>query len=347
MEGEPANETAVLLITGDDLDRLLEELSPLLEHVISQENERLLVWIESSELETQRFQDWHHVHELLTKIYILAAQIKHRLDKVLFEVDVVLRRPGRSSWSEQRHSLGLAIRKLYYKSDGKSLQELDGSSVITGSTIDSTSTIPIFGSTDPSSQFPVVAMGGTFDHLHAGHKILLSCAAFLTTSKLIIGITSDSLLTKKLYREVLETFDERTKKTREFLQLIKPGLELDLPPLTDVYGPTGWEPNIQALIVSKETLSGANAIAKHRQEKDLPSLQEFVVDVIGPDGSNLTEADDSNVMKDLKISSTHIRKYIVERLLLARDQQGFIPRGPRVPSVSQPNPTGSTGGTKK
>jgi cytidyltransferase-like protein len=121
------------------------------------------------------------------------------------------------------------------------------------------SDIPVFGSTNESYQFPVVAMGGTFDHLHAGHKILLSCAAFLATSKLIVGMTSDSLLIKKRHVEILEHLDERTKKTREFLQLVKPGLELDLPPLTDIYGPTGWDPNVQALVVSKETLSGANA----------------------------------------------------------------------------------------
>ena len=39
----------------------------------------------------------------------------------------------------------------------------------------------------------------------------------------------------------------------------KSGLVYDLVPLTDVAGPTGWDPNVQALVVSKETLSGAAA----------------------------------------------------------------------------------------
>ena len=42
------------------------------------------------------------------------------------------------------------------------------------------------------SFFPVTIIGGTFDHLHAGYKILLSMAAYITTftsQKLIIGIT--------------------------------------------------------------------------------------------------------------------------------------------------------------
>ena len=37
--------------------------------------------------------------------------------------------------------------------------------------------------------FPVVASGGTFDHLHAGHKILLSMGTWIAQHKLIVGIT--------------------------------------------------------------------------------------------------------------------------------------------------------------
>lgn len=37
--------------------------------------------------------------------------------------------------------------------------------------------------------YPVSILGGTFDYLHPGHKILLSMAAWITTSKLIVGVT--------------------------------------------------------------------------------------------------------------------------------------------------------------
>lgn len=37
--------------------------------------------------------------------------------------------------------------------------------------------------------YPVVALGGTFDHLHAGHKILLGMAVWLASRKLIVGLT--------------------------------------------------------------------------------------------------------------------------------------------------------------
>ena len=49
----------------------------------------------------------------------------------------------------------------------------------------------------------------------------------------------------------------RTERTRAFLELFKPGLEYDIVPISDVYGPTAWDATIDALVVSKETLPGA------------------------------------------------------------------------------------------
>jgi len=62
--------------------------------------------------------------------------------------------------------------------------------------------IPTATSTPPADDddptpplYPVTAIGGTFDHLHAGHKILLSMAAWITGQKLIIGITGIDIFT--------------------------------------------------------------------------------------------------------------------------------------------------------
>jgi bifunctional ADP-heptose synthase (sugar kinase/adenylyltransferase) len=37
--------------------------------------------------------------------------------------------------------------------------------------------------------FNRVVIGGTFDHLHAGHKILLTMAALLATKSIVVGVT--------------------------------------------------------------------------------------------------------------------------------------------------------------
>lgn len=67
----------------------------------------------------------------------------------------------------------------------------------------------------------------------------------------------DTLLKNKAYKEVLEPLPVRTARVRGFLELFKPGLQYDIVPISDIYGPTAWDPNVHALVVSKETLPGA------------------------------------------------------------------------------------------
>lgn len=72
-------------------------------------------------------------------------------------------------------------------------------------------------------------------------------------------IPDDSLLQSKANKDVMQPLSKRIAITRHFLELFKPGPEYYIVPITDVAGPTGWDPNVQALVVSKETLSGAAA----------------------------------------------------------------------------------------
>ncbi|KAF7778526.1 hypothetical protein Agabi119p4_2871 [Agaricus bisporus var. burnettii] len=164
---------------------------------------------------------------------------------------------------------------------------------------------------DISRMYPVTAMGGTFDHLHAGHKILLSMAAWITSEKLIVGMTDDTLLRNKVNRHVMEDLAQRSRRVRAFLEFFKPNLVYDIVPINDVYGPTGWDPNIQALVVSKETLNGAAEIDKRREALHLPPLETFVIDVISATSSNL-DSQDAAWLKGAKLSSTFIRQWIVD-----------------------------------
>jgi pantetheine-phosphate adenylyltransferase len=122
----------------------------------------------------------------------------------------------------------------------------------------------------------VVALGGTFDHLHAGHKILLSLGAWIAKRKLIVGVTGtsslpsiptrlmrkptdDSLLQKKANKHILENIQKRMSRVRSFLALFRPEIIYDIVSINDVYGPTATDPDIQALVVSVETVSGAES----------------------------------------------------------------------------------------
>ena len=72
-----------------------------------------------------------------------------------------------------------------------------------------------------------VANGGTFDHLHIGHKLLLTFTIFVASPlppsasrQITIGITTDALLANKKHASVLESWETRQQRTAEFVESI-------------------------------------------------------------------------------------------------------------------------------
>ncbi|KAK0500235.1 hypothetical protein EDD18DRAFT_1349092 [Armillaria luteobubalina] len=285
---------------------------------------------ESSVSHTER---WDAIQRLLTFVYVQATKVAQEMDKVLLEVDVLLKgandgipelaaetdavfrvRGGMhvipSAWrpvclpGEQIH-LHRRCHLLYPSI--MSLQTPRLSSIISRCH-PQRKMCPIHPYT--LSQ----ALGGTFDHLHAGHKILLSMGAWISSEKLIVGVTGDELLKNKAYKDALEDIHTRKERVRKFLTLFQPGLFYDIVVISDVYGPTGWDPNIQALVVSAETMSGAKAITSHRASQSLPALEIFVIDVISPTSSKL-DHEDHELLKQTKMSSTFIREWISKQMV--------------------------------
>ena len=79
-------------------------------------------------------------------------------------------------------------------------------------------------------------------------------------------------------------------------------------PISDVYGPTAYDPEISALVISEETMAGAEAIEALRREKGLRGLEVFVIDVIGERPGKLSD------IAVEKMSSTKIRERIVKEM---------------------------------
>jgi len=67
-------------------------------------------------------------------------------------------------------------------------------------------------------------------------------------------------------------------------------------PISDPYGPSIVDAGLEAIVVSRETIKGGEAVNKKRAERGLSQLQVEVVDLIFEDGN--TE----------KISSTQLRE---------------------------------------
>ncbi|KAK0559693.1 Elongator subunit elp2 [Tilletia horrida] len=175
-------------------------------------------------------------------------------------------------------------------------------------------------------QYPVVALGGTFDHLHAGHKILLSAASALTTRKLIIGITSDEMLRSKAEAGLLESIERRKERVERFVRAFSAAwreaegqgaVEIDAVTLRDVAGPAGTETDLQALVLTQETLSGGAFIADVREKNGLGALDQHVISVLGAKGETGLGGQggetDAKQLAAAKVGSTAIRKWLAAK----------------------------------
>ena len=201
-----------------------------------------------------------------------------------------------------------------------------------------------------------VAVGGTFDHLHAGHKLLLTITALLLNFRddprrekcLTIGISGDALLQKKQYVDEMLGWNARQQGVREFilgiLELSQPAEKLKSSPhrssesdprsiydefesglviryaeLSDPYGPTVTDESISALVLSRETRAGGRAVNEKREAQGWPLLEIFEVDVLGAEG-HADAVGKENFQG--KISSTDIRRRLHERSAPAMSMAG-------------------------
>ena len=102
-------------------------------------------------------------------------------------------------------------------------------------------------------KYEQVCIGGTFDHMHLGHRLLLTQACLVTKTTLHVGVTSDALLTKKAYASLLEDYSVRVASVKEFLSRLAPAIEVKVFELSDPVGVAGEMVELQACVLTKET----------------------------------------------------------------------------------------------
>jgi len=136
-------------------------------------------------------------------------------------------------------------------------------------------------------KFNLVAMGGTFDFIHKGHLKLLS-EAFLISSKVIIGLTSDELATKK-GKKLHNLFESRFKNLGKTIKENFPDSSFEISKLDNDFGPAVLERDVQALVVSDETSYQGEVLNKLRRKKNLPLVDVIIVPmVLAKDGDRIS-----------------------------------------------------------
>ena len=136
-------------------------------------------------------------------------------------------------------------------------------------------------------EYILVALGGTFDIIHAGHLALLD-KGFSISKKVIIGLTSDELAEKK-GKKLLHSFQIRYSTLESLLKEKFPNSIFEIAKLDNDFGPAVIEDNVNALVVSEETRNKGILLNKLRLDKDQSSVTIIVVPmVLAKDGTRIS-----------------------------------------------------------
>ncbi len=119
-----------------------------------------------------------------------------------------------------------------------------------------------------------VALGGTFDKFHEGHRKLIA-KAFSIGQEVLIGVTSDEFAGSK---GNIEPCKVRMSKLKSVLNNFNG--KYYIARLDEPYGPTVYADNIDAIVVSEETEPTALQINDERSKKGLKPLDIITIKML-------------------------------------------------------------------
>ncbi|EAL63204.1 hypothetical protein DDB_G0288465 [Dictyostelium discoideum AX4] len=159
--------------------------------------------------------------------------------------------------------------------------------------------------------FGGVVLGGTFDRMHPGHKVMLTMAALVCSDYMEVGITDNSILTSKKYSELITPFEFRSEKTLNFLKSINPSVEYNMLKLVEPYANTMTSKKLECIVISPEVYKTAIKINTVRRETKLKPLEIY----------SISYFDTPHQGDDVKLSSSYLRELDFKEMMKNKQQQ--------------------------
>ena len=134
----------------------------------------------------------------------------------------------------------------------------------------------------------LVGTGGTFDRLHDGHKLLIE-TALKVSNKVVIGLTTQKMLKRKKFAELIEDFETRKKNLENFISSIGGSDRAEIIELTNPYGPPIKEAEYEGIIASQETFLNSVRLNELRVANGFSPLVIILIPmVMGPNDQRLS-----------------------------------------------------------
>lgn len=129
-----------------------------------------------------------------------------------------------------------------------------------------------------------VALAGTFDHLHRGHRLLID-KAFEEGETVSLGFTTGPMLQNKILPSLILPLELRQSEMRSYLASKNYTSRAILHTLTDIFGPALSDETFDAVVVTEESLYNARRVNTARAEKGFKPLDFIEVTLVrGNDG---------------------------------------------------------------
>lgn len=119
-------------------------------------------------------------------------------------------------------------------------------------------------------EYDSIIAGGTFDRFHVGHEAFLD-KTFKSGKKIIIGLTTPSMLKKIVRQNSIWPFEERKKAVEAFAKKYKK--QFSIVGIEDIFGPSTEIEDLDAIVATEETKHTCERINHIRKRKGLRSLK--------------------------------------------------------------------------